>query len=47
MGFDFGVTDFDPATTGHTGVRLALRGGYHFTRFFELEGVVRVQLPEF
>jgi len=40
LGLDFGATEFDPDTTGHTGVRVALRGGYHFSRFFELEGLI-------
>jgi hypothetical protein len=40
IGFDFGATRFDSDVTGKSGFRLALRGGYHFTRLFELEGEI-------
>ncbi len=38
FGFDFGVTRFDSNVSDNRGERFALRGGYHFTKHFELEG---------
>jgi len=38
IGFDFGATGFDSEVTGKSGFRLAFRGGYHFSKWFELEG---------
>src|SRR5262245_3376256 len=40
IGFDFGATAFDSDVTAKSGFHLALRGGYHFTRFFELEAEI-------
>lgn len=40
LGFDFGGTIFDDNVSGLGAGRLAVRGGYHFTRLFELEGQV-------
>jgi hypothetical protein len=37
IGFDFGATRFDPNVSGLSAGRLTLRGGYHFSRLFELE----------
>jgi hypothetical protein len=38
IGFDFGATGFDSEVTGKSGFRLSFRGGYHFSKWFELEG---------
>jgi hypothetical protein len=38
IGFDFGVTGFDSDVSGKSAFRLAFRGGYHFSKWFELEG---------
>jgi opacity protein-like surface antigen len=38
IGFEFGFTDFDSNTNSGTGGSFSIRGGYHFTRLFELEG---------
>jgi hypothetical protein len=38
LGFDFGFTDFDDNVTDQGGVRFNFRGGYCFTKLFELEG---------
>lgn len=38
IGFDFGYTDVDADLSGNGGARLAFRGGYHFTRLFQIEG---------
>ena len=38
IGFDFGATGFDSEVTGKSAFRLAFRGGYHFSKWFELEG---------
>lgn len=38
IGFDFGATGFDSDVTGKSAFRLAFRGGYHFSKWFELEG---------
>jgi len=40
IGFDLGYTEFDQNLTGQNGARLALRGGYHVTRLFQIEGQV-------
>ncbi len=40
VGFDLGFTNFDSDVTNEDGTNLGLRGGYHFTRLFELEGQV-------
>lgn len=37
VGFDFGVTRFDPGFFTQEAPRFALRGGYHLTRLFEIE----------
>lgn len=41
VGFDLGGTELDNQRGGDTGVSLSVRGGYHFTKFFQLEGQVR------
>lgn len=46
IGFDAGFTEFDSNTVDDTGTRLALRGGYHFTDLFQLEGQVAAQAAE-
>lgn len=38
IGFDFGATGFDSEVSGKSAFRLAFRGGYHFSKWFELEG---------
>jgi outer membrane protein with beta-barrel domain len=38
IGFDFGYGDFDNDLAGKNGARVALRGGYHFTDWFQIEG---------
>ena len=38
IGFDFGFTEFDSNTADDTGGRFVVRGGYHFSNLFELEG---------
>ena len=38
IGFDFGYTDFDQDLSDSNGGRLAIRGGYHFTDWFQIEG---------
>ena len=38
IGFDFGATGFDSDVTGKSAFRLAFRGGYHFSKWLELEG---------
>jgi opacity protein-like surface antigen len=42
IGFDVGFTEFDSNTSDDTGTRGAVRGGYHFTDLFQLEGQVAV-----
>lgn len=44
IGLDFGATGYDQDTVGHTGGLLAVRGGYHFARWFELEGMIRASV---
>ena len=44
IGFDLGYTEFDQNLTGQNGARLALRGGYHVTRLFQIEGQVAVNI---
>lgn len=38
IGFGFGLTEFDSATNSSAGGNFSIRGGYHFTKLFELEG---------
>ncbi|MEE9219212.1 MAG: porin family protein [Acidobacteriota bacterium] len=38
IGLDFGVMSFDSNTVDSSGTGFSLRGGYHFTDMFELEG---------
>ena len=38
IGFDFGYADFDNDLAGKNGARVAVRGGYHFTDWFQIEG---------
>ncbi len=38
LGFDAGWTNFDATISDKTAGRVAFRGGYHFTRLFQLEG---------
>jgi hypothetical protein len=38
IGCEFGSTDFDSNVTAKSGSRFDFRGGYHFTKRFELEG---------
>jgi opacity protein-like surface antigen len=38
IGFDMGATWFDSNTADDTGFRFVIRGGYHFTNLFQLEG---------
>ena len=38
LGFDVGYTQFDRDIVDEGGARLAIRGGYHVTRLFEIEG---------
>ena len=38
IGFDFGYADFDNDLAGKNGARVTLRGGYHFTDWFQIEG---------
>jgi hypothetical protein len=38
IGFDFGATSFDGEVSSKAGGRLVFRGGYHFSKWFELEG---------
>lgn len=38
IGFDFGATGFDSEVSSKSAFRLAFRGGYHFSKWFELEG---------
>jgi len=38
IGFDFGATSFDSEVSGKGAGRLAFRGGYHLSKWFELEG---------
>src|SRR5206468_12596744 len=38
LGFDLGYTHFDPDVTDRGGSRFNFRGGYCFTKLFELEG---------
>jgi len=40
IGFDFGWMDFDSGFNADTGGRFAIRGGYHFTNLFQLEGQI-------
>jgi hypothetical protein len=44
IGFDFGYTKFDPDVADVGGFRSAIRGGYHFSSLFELEGQVSVAI---
>jgi outer membrane protein with beta-barrel domain len=37
IGFDFGYTDFDQDLSDSNGARFAIRGGYHFSDWFQLE----------
>ncbi len=38
IGFDFGATRFDKNLNDSTGARFTIRGGYHFTDWFQIEG---------
>lgn len=38
IGADVGYTDFDSDVTTESGTDFALRGGYNFTKLFEIEG---------
>jgi hypothetical protein len=38
LGFDFGVTSYDEEFVGQSGAHLKVRGGYHFSERFQLEG---------
>jgi hypothetical protein len=38
IGFDFGATSFDSEVSSKAAGRLVFRGGYHFSKWFELEG---------
>ena len=38
IGFDFGSGRFDRNLTDSTGARFTIRGGYHFTDWFQIEG---------
>lgn len=38
IGFDFGYAKFDKNVTDKNGGAFSFRGGYHFTKLFELEG---------
>jgi opacity protein-like surface antigen len=38
IGADFGRTNFDSSITSESGTEYAVRGGWHFTKLFELEG---------
>ncbi len=40
IGFGFGITEFDSSSSSDSGVCGSIRGGYHFTNLFELEGQV-------
>jgi opacity protein-like surface antigen len=40
VGVDFGLTNFDSNTSDETGLTMGVRGGYHFTDLFELEGQI-------
>ena len=40
IGFGFGFMDFDSNINAETGGRFEIRGGYHFTNLFQLEGQV-------
>ncbi len=44
IGFDLGWTWFDSAVTDELGARAIFRGGYHFTKLFELEGQIACSL---
>ncbi len=38
VGVDFGITELDSNTFDESGITMGIRGGYHFTDLFELEG---------
>jgi opacity protein-like surface antigen len=38
IGVDLGHTDFDSNVTDESGTEYAVRGGWHFTKLFEVEG---------
>lgn len=40
IGFGFGFMDFDSNFSAETGGRFSIRGGYHFTNLFQLEGQI-------
>ena len=40
IGFGFGWMDFDSNINSETGGRFSIRGGYHFTNLFQLEGQI-------
>jgi len=40
IGFEFGLMEFDSNTNAETGGRFSIRGGYHFTDLFQLEGEI-------
>ena len=40
VGVDLGMTQFDDNTFDNTGLTMGVRGGYHFTDLFELEGQI-------
>ena len=40
IGFGFGFMDFDSNINAGTGGRFSIRGGYHFTNLFQLEGQI-------
>ena len=40
IGFGFGFMDFDSNMNAETGGRFSIRGGYHFTNLFQLEGQI-------
>ena len=40
IGFDLGFMDFDSNINAETGGRFVIRGGYHFTNLFQLEGQI-------
>jgi len=40
IGFGFGFMDFDSNINAETGGRFSIRGGYHFTNLFQLEGQI-------
>ena len=48
IGFDLGFMDFDSSINAETGGRFVIRGGYHFTNLFQLEGqIVSANVTDF